>query len=290
MSNTTTLEEIKTLTDDQLFAILKQHGLSVGPVTSTTRSIYEKKLVKHFKENRESEVSFNKSMVEASVPEQIIQTMHTAESPVKKPAKTVQYQQEPVFIPHEEEESIITHEVRNASLSPSVSSKPKRDDLLEFKLIKDDDFDQFSPKSGSSTSGFSSQTSFPTYDNYAATSSSYDTNPITSRSILINRNQARNQPHMLDSSPKPHINWSSDVASSASGYSLYNAPAPPSPFRKQEQFGATNQAGKSSASTWCKFLGDNLKILAFFLVLACTIYIFIIFLQSYNQENPILDS
>ena len=61
MSNTSTIEELKALTDDALFALLKQNGLAVGPVQSTTRNLYERRLIKHFKENRDSENSFNQS-------------------------------------------------------------------------------------------------------------------------------------------------------------------------------------------------------------------------------------
>lgn len=45
-------EEVHSLDDEQLMKALKQAGLNKGPLTSTTRSLYEKKLIKFLKENK----------------------------------------------------------------------------------------------------------------------------------------------------------------------------------------------------------------------------------------------
>jgi hypothetical protein len=42
---------ISTLTDDQLFKALKSHGLPAGPITGTTRTIYEKRLRNYLENN-----------------------------------------------------------------------------------------------------------------------------------------------------------------------------------------------------------------------------------------------
>ena len=278
MSTVTTLEDIKALKDEQLFVLLKENNLHVGPVTSTTRSIYEKKLIKYFKENKRAESSFNKSMVEANTPEVIAEEeMRVPVSPPKKSPKALKTRSQP------DDDIIITHEEKNISLNPSIGfsgpSKTKNSDsLLDFKLIRDEDVRDISPRRqmfGES----------PRFDDYS--SASYiDSNPITSKSILINRNPIRNQPQMYESPPpKQRINWSSDVGQQ--GSSLYNAPAPPSPFQKQGKSVANSQ---DLVSSWFKVISDNLKILAIFLILACVIYFFIVYLQSYNQENPLLEN
>ncbi|CAF0764031.1 unnamed protein product [Brachionus calyciflorus] len=45
-------EDIPSLDDDALMKVLKQAGLNKGPLTSTTRSLYEKKLIKFLKESK----------------------------------------------------------------------------------------------------------------------------------------------------------------------------------------------------------------------------------------------
>jgi hypothetical protein len=42
------MKDIAELTDNQLFNELKGHGYNIGPVTTTTRSCLERKLLKHF--------------------------------------------------------------------------------------------------------------------------------------------------------------------------------------------------------------------------------------------------
>lgn len=44
-------DNIGKLTDDELFKTLKELGLSVGPITSTTRSLYERRLKNHLEGN-----------------------------------------------------------------------------------------------------------------------------------------------------------------------------------------------------------------------------------------------
>ena len=41
----------KALSDDDLFILLKQEGLNPGPIFSTVRKLYEKKLLKHWKDS-----------------------------------------------------------------------------------------------------------------------------------------------------------------------------------------------------------------------------------------------
>ena len=47
-----TPEEILNLSDDGLYKLLQKRNLKCGPVTSNTRSLYEKRLIKHFKESK----------------------------------------------------------------------------------------------------------------------------------------------------------------------------------------------------------------------------------------------
>lgn len=62
--------EVAQLSDSELLARLRLYGFNPGPVTSTTRSTFEKKLVKYYKENpakmagtRTSNTSLNDSGV-----------------------------------------------------------------------------------------------------------------------------------------------------------------------------------------------------------------------------------
>lgn len=41
---TTSIDQVEKLSDEELFKTLKGHGLNVGPITPTTRSLYEKRL------------------------------------------------------------------------------------------------------------------------------------------------------------------------------------------------------------------------------------------------------
>lgn len=58
MNNSTTIEKVKSLTNDGLYALLKNNGKSIGPVVATTRSIYEKRIFSFFKSNRTAENDF----------------------------------------------------------------------------------------------------------------------------------------------------------------------------------------------------------------------------------------
>ena len=42
-------KQVQSLSDSELFSILKAEGLNPGPITITTRSLYENKLNRHWK-------------------------------------------------------------------------------------------------------------------------------------------------------------------------------------------------------------------------------------------------
>jgi len=50
-------ENIGSLSDEQLFKVMKRNGLNVGPITSTTRHLYEKKLRNHLDNNMSMNVT-----------------------------------------------------------------------------------------------------------------------------------------------------------------------------------------------------------------------------------------
>ena len=287
MSNTATIEEIKALTDDALYAVLKQNGLAVGPVLSSTRGIYERKLINYFKENRTSEDTFNQSVADSSITNTNYE-QRIPGSPAKKASKYVVSQD--VFPSQDDEDIIITHEVKSTqNIKPSSSTSnvnSKTDSLLDFKLLKDD---------------FNYQTNeiiaeqrmpenvYSSYENNSTYSGLNLGNNTPSKSILINRNQGRNQQQQFDS--RSRINWASDVGvvqqEATYDNSLYNAPAPPSPFRKEKTVTIKQPVEKVSSSNTFK---DKMNILAFFVAVICGIYFFILYLQSYNQENPIQEN
>jgi hypothetical protein len=51
--------EIKKLSDEELYSILVSKNLNSGPITVLTRSVYEKKLLKYFKEAKTPYTNLN---------------------------------------------------------------------------------------------------------------------------------------------------------------------------------------------------------------------------------------
>lgn len=45
------MEDLSKLSNEELFKMLKRSGINAGPITPTTRSVYEKKMRNHLKEN-----------------------------------------------------------------------------------------------------------------------------------------------------------------------------------------------------------------------------------------------
>jgi hypothetical protein len=296
MSSTATIEELKSLTDDALFTLLKQNVLSVGPVTSTTRGLYEKRLIKHFKENRNAEISFNQSMADQTNSmlnsnEQQLPEPVTTKSPSIRPTKHFSNQQETNDNGDDDNDIIITHEVN--SPSSRISKTSKTDNLLDFKLLPDTRNDQGERRDTNmfSSHGISS-TPFEDRSTYTGLG-----NISPGRSILINRNRQQQQQQQFDS--RPRINWASDAGLTQESYyeqntSLYNAQPPPSPFSKQKLVTSGSdkvvKRDSSPVSSWSSFFADKLKFLAFFVIAVCIVYFFVLYLESYNQENPIQEN
>jgi hypothetical protein len=44
------MQDLSTLSNDELFKLCKSSGISAGPITQTTRSVYEKKLLRYLNE------------------------------------------------------------------------------------------------------------------------------------------------------------------------------------------------------------------------------------------------
>jgi len=300
MSSTATIEELKSLTDDALFTLLKQNGLALGPVQSTTRGLYEKRLIKHFKENRNAEVSFNQSMAdqtnsminnyEQQLPEPVTVT---AKPSSNRPSKRFSNQHETNDNGGDDNDIIITHEVNNPS--PRISTTSKTDNLLDFKLLPDNINDQDERRDTNmfSSHGISS-TPFDDRSTYTGLG-----NISPGRSILINRNRQPQQQQQQQFDSRPRINWASDAGLAQESYyeqntSLYNAQPPPSPFSKQKLVTSGNDkvvTGDSSpVSSWSSFFADKFKFLAIFVMAVCIVYFFVLYLESYNQENPIQEN
>lgn len=287
MSNTSTIEELKALTDDALFALLKQNGLAVGPVQSTTRNLYERRLIKHFKENRDSENSFNQSIADQSnstannfeqqIPEQMTR------SPSKRISKHSASQQENE---NDDDDIIITHEVNSPSQRGNKSKNT--DNLLDFKLLTDENLNDQGEMNMFSTQTISSSA----YDADRSLYTGLGNSP--GRSILVNRNRPAPQQQQQQYDSRPRINWASDAGLAQENHyestSLYNAQPPPSPYRKENSNSKDKSLKSDSASagaSWSNFFMDKLKLIAYLVLTICVIYFFIIYLQSYNLENPV---
>ncbi len=48
------MQDLSTLSNDELFKLCKSSGISAGPITQTTRSVYEKKLLRYLNEVTDS--------------------------------------------------------------------------------------------------------------------------------------------------------------------------------------------------------------------------------------------
>jgi len=48
------MQDLSTLSNDELFKLCKSSGISAGPITQSTRSVYEKKLLRHLNEVTDS--------------------------------------------------------------------------------------------------------------------------------------------------------------------------------------------------------------------------------------------
>lgn len=58
------MEDLSKLTNEELFKMLKKSGINAGPITPTTRSVYEKKMRNHLKEkSQESTVPVQDEMI-----------------------------------------------------------------------------------------------------------------------------------------------------------------------------------------------------------------------------------
>ena len=58
---TFSLLEIKKLSNFELYQVLKQHNLHVGPVEKSTRSLYENRLYKNLMNDKRSQILLNSS-------------------------------------------------------------------------------------------------------------------------------------------------------------------------------------------------------------------------------------
>ena len=85
-----TPEEILNLSDDGLYKLLQKRSLKCGPVTPNTRSLYEKRLIKHFKESKVPNLTPQKS------PHQIVFSQAPSSTPeYAKSTQTDQQSTEP---------------------------------------------------------------------------------------------------------------------------------------------------------------------------------------------------
>lgn len=79
------VEEIPMLTDDQLLGNLKRCGLTFGPITATTRRLYEKRLRNYLEGNGDKTVNLTSNSILADIAND--STAHKSRSsPRKKPA------------------------------------------------------------------------------------------------------------------------------------------------------------------------------------------------------------
>lgn len=93
-------ENLNKLTDDELFKTLKKCGIATGPITGTTRSLYEKRLRKYLEtknpnitlNNSCQEESFNKSRRSSIKP---VEKQATEEVPKSIPKKSIPKPEEP---------------------------------------------------------------------------------------------------------------------------------------------------------------------------------------------------
>lgn len=53
-SNTIDRDNVEKLTDEELFKALKECGFNVGPITPTTKSLYQRRLKNHLENNSTS--------------------------------------------------------------------------------------------------------------------------------------------------------------------------------------------------------------------------------------------
>lgn len=113
---------VSQLTDDELFSQLKSNGLTFGPITATTRRLYEKKLLK-FLNPEASEVTENgESQNNNANDEEEKKEKETNSKVSKSPSKKQQPQ--PQAQP----------------ATPIISQQPSKETTstpLEFKLLKD---------------------------------------------------------------------------------------------------------------------------------------------------------
>ena len=332
------LENIARLTNEELFDALKRHGLSVGPITASTRSVYEKKLLKSQVPASSSQTSINTTTYDKDnihnlsndeLYEELIKNGISA-GPVTPTTRKVYEKkltkqltgakipgQEHVSSPAPVKSSI--HIETNSSMTKSTQSSfepelindeefqvPKIYPKLEFKLLKDtrtanDDVIYYEPDTSSHRTGpqtnYSNQYRTNLNQNFEQLSSKYSSprfddlkkpayqiesslDPLRSRKPLINLNPFK-QP---DTVKQPKVQfYSSNVEyrqNIGEHRSIYNEPPPPQLNSYQ-----SNLPVQSKSSIWSCSWRPWLIIG----ILTLIILFLIINLQSPENENPILD-
>ena len=291
-------DEVCKLSDNDLFKLMKQAGIEVGPITSTTRSVYQKKYIKHLKEKR--------------VPVARV-TLERIDKPANKTTASKTANTQTKIHDDEDEDLIVMHEETNKSLhNPEENSrarhvhyeerasKPaifKQKPKFEFKLLKDPEIYDSSLNDTYETHMFKSNiergvkqtqqynSNYYNYRNYDDTIME-QTNRVTNRKpffqqTLASKPAKSNSP--LESAPFRGYN---DFGYQGGESSLYNQQPPPFPTQ-YAQTKAVGNAGKQNS--WASSICSNIKYWLMIAFVIFLVYTFLSYLQSFNDENPIVD-
>ncbi|CAF0857057.1 unnamed protein product [Brachionus calyciflorus] len=311
-------ETVSNLTNDQLYAELKLRGANLGPVSPTTRSIYEKKLLQLLKETKiPGQPSYTQSISPTS--RAIYQNIsQESNKNTQIPSNSNTYNQRPLEIFTMETNSNTYDEVDDDIPIP-ISNKSTQKSLyppLIFKLINNDQNDNYCekrPQSGPNEKSKASNFSLNNdndHDSFMKTNNFELTNRLPNpfnkfthpnernngsyldyvnprpKNNLINRKQNVDPKLMLNEFRTDYMerNWN-PISSTSSSSSLYHEPPPPQPgSRNSSPGGPITKPVKEVQFDWANFLLSYWRfvfsILIFLIVISWTF-------SSVDNDNPI---
>ena len=116
------VEEIPMLTDDQLLGNLKRCGLTFGPITATTRRLYEKRLRNYLEGNGDKTVNLTSNSILADIAND--STAHKSRSsPRKKPAGQSSVTIEPPIIVDNRTATVTTPATTTTTTTTTTTSR-----------------------------------------------------------------------------------------------------------------------------------------------------------------------
>ena len=304
--------ELSKLSDNDLFKLMKQAGMEMGPITATTRSVYEKKYAKYLKEKK---IPMPRVTLERIDKSYKLTNKTTSTTKSANTQTTIESQINDDDDDDQNDDLIITREEKNKALlnpahednrarhvhyedqdrarPPVIKQKPK----FEFKLLKDNN--DSSLNDTYETNLFKSNIErgirqTQQYTNYFNPPRHYDdtilettTNKLTNRKPFFQQQVRLTQPILkstspLDSAPFRNYDYGYQPADSSS---LYNQQPPP--FHTQYQ--QSKAVISEKETSWVSAICSNIKYCVLLFLVVFVVYTFLSYLQSFNDENPIVD-